>query len=478
MRGASKLCRTWPVQAHARRRNAALRLARLGVRLGNGPILLRSSACARALLSRRYRGRAEPGEGAIRGRNISRNRRGKLRVGANLAAGARLLRVPSTLPRPWPGSRPQIRRAGRDANRGLCSFPGWCMRQGNVARWAPGCGARRERAGRGALSPRPQAAWARRAKPRNRYNPSNNEINRSYRFQVYRGPISVELRMPAPGGERLPLLGAFRKWRAGTRRIPRGCGLQSKMLEGMTQMQHLRRGRWSAAPLLRHLPRSLLGPTLLSIAVGVAYFVAARFGLALLTAPDGVAVFWPAAGISAGTLIALGPSARGPVVVGTMAATVAANLLGDRNVAATMVFTFCNAAEAVIAAWLIERQTRAPFSLDALRRVLALFTAAILASGVSGIRGSLGFMLFHPSAAGFLTTWSNWFVSAALGIITVAPVVIGLISAMREPLPQHEVLEGLAALIFLAVVSAVGFASPTQFLVTILLPALVVPFLI
>src|SRR5215510_9252188 len=169
--------------------------------------------------------------------------------------------------------------------------------------------------------------------------------------------------MPAPGGERLPLLGAFQKWRVGTRRIPRGCGLQLKMLEGMTQMQRLRHGRWCAALLLRHLPRSLLGPTLLSIAVGVAYFVAARFGLALLTAPDGVAVFWPAAGISAGALIALGPGARIPVVMGTIGATIAANLMGDRTIAATISFALCNAAEALIAAWLIHRNTRTPFSL-------------------------------------------------------------------------------------------------------------------
>jgi PAS domain S-box-containing protein len=250
------------------------------------------------------------------------------------------------------------------------------------------------------------------------------------------------------------------------------------MLEGMTQMQNLRHGRWFRASRLRHLPRSLLGPTLLSIAVGVAYFVAARFGLALLTAPDGVAGFWPAAGISAGTLIALGPRARGAVAVGTIAATIAANLLGDRNIAATIVFAFCNVAEAVIAAWLIERHTHAPFRLDALRRVLALFAAAILASAVSGIGGSLGFMLFHPSAAAFLTTWSNWFVSAALGIITVAPVVIGLISAVREPVPRRELLEGLAALSILAVVSAIGFTSPTQYWVTILPPALLVPLLL
>jgi PAS domain S-box-containing protein len=277
--------------------------------------------------------------------------------------------------------------------------------------------------------------------------------------------------MPAPARERLPLLWALPELSALHTLNRRGCGLQSNMLEGMTQM-------WSRAPRLRHLPRSLLAPTVVAIAVGIAYFVAARFGLALLTAPDGVAVFWPASGISAGALIALGPRARGAVVAGTMAATVVANLLGDRNIAATMVFALCNAAEALIAAWLIERHTRAPFSLDALRRVLALFTAAVIASAVSGIGGSLGFMLFHASSAGFLTTWSNWFVSAALGIFTVAPVVIGLIALTREPLSQRELFEGLTALIILAAVSAIGFASPTQYWVTILPPALLVPLLL
>ena len=39
----------------------------------------------------------------------------------------------------------------------------------------------------------------------------------------------------------------------------------------------------------------------LAIAVGVAYFLAARLSLALLTKPDGVAVFWPAAGLASGS---------------------------------------------------------------------------------------------------------------------------------------------------------------------------------
>jgi hypothetical protein len=53
------------------------------------------------------------------------------------------------------------------------------------------------------------------------------------------------------------------------------------------------------------------------MAVGITYFFGARLSLALLTT-DGVAVFWPAAGISAGLLIALGSRARIPVAVGVM----------------------------------------------------------------------------------------------------------------------------------------------------------------
>ena len=59
----------------------------------------------------------------------------------------------------------------------------------------------------------------------------------------------------------------------------------------------------------------------LAVAIGIVYFVAARLSLALLTKPEGVAVFWPAAGVSAGALIALGSRALWPVVFGTVAAT-------------------------------------------------------------------------------------------------------------------------------------------------------------
>src|SRR6476619_6111662 len=114
------------------------------------------------------------------------------------------------------------------------------------------------------------------------------------------------------------------------------------------------------------------GWLLLTVAVAIAYFLAARLGLALLTQPDGVAVFWPAAGVSAGLLVGLGQQGRLPVVIGVGTATIAANLLGDRNIPSSIVFAACNAFEAVLVAGLIERYFGFPFRLDTLQRVIGL----------------------------------------------------------------------------------------------------------
>jgi PAS domain S-box-containing protein len=200
----------------------------------------------------------------------------------------------------------------------------------------------------------------------------------------------------------------------------------------------------------------------LAAALGVAYFLAARLSLALLTKPDGVAVFWPAAGVAAGVLIAIGPTARWPVVAGAMAATIVANLLGDRSIWSATVFAVCNAGEAVIVAGLIERYFGQSFGLDTLRQVLGLLVAAILGPAISGIGGTLGYVLFHSSAAPLLTIWHHWFTSDALGIITVAPLLIGVFSAVRDPPPRREFSEGVVALFAMTFLSGVIIFLPRE----------------
>jgi signal transduction histidine kinase len=231
-------------------------------------------------------------------------------------------------------------------------------------------------------------------------------------------------------------------------------------------------------PASLSLPRGWTYSLVVTMALAIAYFLAARLSLFLLTEPDGVAVFWPAAGVAAGALIGLGSAARLPVIAGAMAGTVAANLLGDRNIAGAIVFALCNAGEAVLVAALIERHFGAPFSLDKPRNVFGLLAATIVGTAVSGIGGTMGFELFHSSPAPALTIWHHWFASDALGIITVAPLLIGLAQAVRDPPPRSEVLEGAVVLAILAFASELIVLLPRELWVTVVPTALLFPLLL
>jgi PAS domain S-box-containing protein len=215
----------------------------------------------------------------------------------------------------------------------------------------------------------------------------------------------------------------------------------------------------------------------LAFVVGIAYLLAARLSL-LLTTPGGVAVFWPASGVAAGALIALGHRAQLPVAVGAMAGTIAAALLGGRNLTGSLVNALCNAAEALITAGLIERYFGPRFSLDSLRQVLGLIAATIVGTALSGIGGTLGFTYLRGSTAPLLTTWQHWFLSDALGILTVAPLLIGLASAAREPPSPREFSEGLVALAVLVVMSGLVISLPREPWVTFVPIALLFPVLL
>jgi PAS domain S-box-containing protein len=210
------------------------------------------------------------------------------------------------------------------------------------------------------------------------------------------------------------------------------------------------------------LPLASGASVISAVGVALAYFVAARLSLALLEPVDGVAVFWPAAGVASGILIALGSAARWPVVVGVVAATIAANLLGDRNIGNAAFSAVANAGEALIVAGLIHRIFGSAFELNELRKVLALFAATVAGTSLSGIAGTVGFVLFHGSTASPPVIWLHWFSSDALGIIAVAPLAIGLASLMRDLPPRREVAEGVLALAVVCLVCALLVFLPNE----------------
>ena len=204
------------------------------------------------------------------------------------------------------------------------------------------------------------------------------------------------------------------------------------------------------------------GSVALAIAVGIAYFLASRLSLLLITTPDDVAVFWPAAGVAAGVLIALGPGTRLPVAVGTIVASIPANLLGVWSLRTSIVFALCNAGQVLLMSVLIERYFGSAFSLGSLRQVLGLVAAAIVGTAAAAIGGTVGVVLVEGSTAPALTIWYHWLTSNVPGIVAVAPLLIGLVSAVRDPPPRREIIEGVVVLAALTALSGLIIFLPRE----------------
>jgi len=70
-----------------------------------------------------------------------------------------------------------------------------------------------------------------------------------------------------------------------------------------------------------------------------------------------------------------------------------------------------------------------------------------------------------------LTIWHHWFASDALGIVTVAPLLIGLVAVIRDPPPLNEVIEGGVTVAILTVVSGLIVLLPRELWVAVVPPA-------
>ena len=181
--------------------------------------------------------------------------------------------------------------------------------------------------------------------------------------------------------------------------------------------------------------------------ITIGYLLAARLGFALLSARSDVAVFWPASGVAAGILITSGPRTRPALVIGVVVGTIGAGFLSDRGLLTSILNGTWNAGEAVLAAWLLERWFGQSFTFGDLRRVVGFLLAACIATAASGVGGAFTLTLLHPETiASFGDVWREWFLSSWVGLVVVAPLVIGLAQTWRKPPSREEWIEGVGIL--------------------------------
>src|SRR5262249_43217249 len=130
-------------------------------------------------------------------------------------------------------------------------------------------------------------------------------------------------------------------------------------------------------------------------------------------------------------------------------------LASDRTVWASSAFGLCNAGEALVVAWLIKRYVGRDFSLARMRHVVTFLAAAIIGTAMSGVGGALALKLLHSPEVPALMTWWHWFASDAMGIITVAPLMIWLVPAVRVPMSRLQLVEGIVGIAAVAATTGV-----------------------
>ena len=178
-------------------------------------------------------------------------------------------------------------------------------------------------------------------------------------------------------------------------------------------------------------------------------------------------------------MITFAPLARPALVIGVVVGTVAAGLMSDRSLLTALFNGSLNAGEAFLVAWLLEWWFGQCFAFVDLRRVVGFLVAACLASAISGIGGAATMTLLHPeTAAQYWDVWREWFLSSWVGLVVVAPLVIGIAQTWRTPPSQEEWLEGIAALSLTVVACAYTMAQKTGSWLSFAPGALVLPLLL
>jgi integral membrane sensor domain MASE1 len=191
----------------------------------------------------------------------------------------------------------------------------------------------------------------------------------------------------------------------------------------------------------------------LAVALGLVYYALARLGILFQAEPENIALFWPAAGISAGAMIASGRRLRPYLACSEFAAVLIVNLRTGTDIGPAIMFAVLNTTESLIVAACAERLMGPRREFDRLTHALGFIGAALIGPAITAIGVALVFPIYDADASR-LALWRIWVEADVIGILTFAPLVIALPSLLRDRPPPPVVAEGVLLLLVLAGASA------------------------
>jgi diguanylate cyclase (GGDEF)-like protein/PAS domain S-box-containing protein len=196
------------------------------------------------------------------------------------------------------------------------------------------------------------------------------------------------------------------------------------------------------------------------LALALAYFGAAKAGLALAYENSSVTAVWPPTGIALAALVLWGRRLWPGVALGALLA----NSWTGVPLVTVLGITAGNTLEALVGATLLTSVAHFRPSLDRARDVLAL---ALLAAALSTmVSATVGVVSLHIGDAvsedALASTWRTWWLGDVGGDLIVAPLLMVLARGHRPRVGRRpwRLLEAVALLVVLPTVSWIVFSTP------------------
>ncbi|MFN2602463.1 MAG: PAS domain S-box protein [Gemmatimonadaceae bacterium] len=190
------------------------------------------------------------------------------------------------------------------------------------------------------------------------------------------------------------------------------------------------------------------------ILTAVGYYVSARLGY-LLAIPRGVVTLWPPSGLMLGLLLVSHRRDWPALAFGALLGSLCSDLRSGHAIGFAIAAALANVIETLAAASLVLWRLRRPLVLSSLRDVGELVLGAAVVS--NAVTACLGATVLHVGLRMPLASaWLIWWVGDGLGMLIIAPVIVGAVRAREfRTLRSRDWLEAVAIVVGLIVVGEI-----------------------
>jgi integral membrane sensor domain MASE1/anti-anti-sigma regulatory factor len=171
-------------------------------------------------------------------------------------------------------------------------------------------------------------------------------------------------------------------------------------------------------------PPTLLRRLCYALALAFLYYVFVKIGLMLRLQPQDIAAVWPPCGFMLAALLRSERRDWALIVGAIFAADFTGTVAGGRPVLLAFSYASANGLATLVSAWLMQRYCGPSITFRKIKDVLALIgIAAILGCAINATlgAGASALLVTQPS---FLAAWNVWFVSDAMSVLLLTPVIL------------------------------------------------------